>query len=86
MSRILIPTTTLVGQKLLSISQQIVGLSNDVNRLKSITDAIGTANLELANGEAQIPTGQGATVAAGIAQIKTAVDGLASLVATIDRG
>jgi hypothetical protein len=85
MPRIIIPINTLVGQKLVSITQQIVNLSEDVNRLKNIVDQIGQANLET-SAEALIPTGEGATVFAGIGQIKTALDGLASLVSVIDRG
>jgi prefoldin subunit 5 len=85
MSRIIIPTTTLVGRKLISITQQIEGVSQDVTRLKAIVDAIGSTNLET-SAEALIPTGQGATIYAGIGQIKTALDGLASLVAVIDQG
>jgi prefoldin subunit 5 len=85
MTRIIIPTTTLVGRKLISITQQIEGVSADVTRLKAIVDAIGSANLETST-EALIPTGQGATIYAGIGQIKTALDGLASLVAVIDQG
>lgn len=85
MPRILIPTNTLVGQKLTVITQQIINVSEDVNRLKAIVDQIGSANLET-SAEALIPTGQGATIYAGIGQIKTALDGLASLVSVIDRG
>ena len=85
MSRILVPTNTLVGQKLISITQQIVGLSNDVTRLKAIVDQIGSANLE-SSAESQMPAGSGTTVYNGIVQIKTALDGLASLVSVIDRG
>jgi hypothetical protein len=85
MARILLDASTLVGAKLLEITAQIVQLSNNVNRLQSITTAIGTANLE-SSAESKIPTGQGATIASGITQIKTAVDGLSSLVSVIDRG
>jgi hypothetical protein len=85
MSRILIPTTTLVGQKLLSITQQVINASEDINRLKAIVDQIGSANLE-SSAESLCPTGTGATVYAGIGQIKTALDGLSSLVSVIDRG
>lgn len=85
MARIIVPLNTLVGKKLINITQQIVNLSDDVTRLKSIVDAIGQANLESST-ESLMPTGQGAGIYAGIGQIKTAIDTLATLVATIDQG
>lgn len=85
MARILLPTTTLVGQKLLSITQQIINASEDINRLKAIVDQIGSDNLE-SSAESQMPAGTGATIYGGIGQIKTALDGLSSLVSVIDRG
>mgnify|MGYP007069503298 CR=1 FL=1 len=85
MARILVPTNTLVGIKLLNITQQIIAVSQDVTRLKAIVDQIGSTNLEAAS-EAQMPTGTGAAIYSGIAQIKTALEGLSTLVSTIDRG
>lgn len=85
MPRILVPLDTLVGQKLTSITQQIIGVSEDVNRLKAIVDQIGSGNME-SSAESKMPAGSGATVYLGIGQIKTALDGLASLVSVIDRG
>ena len=84
MARIIVPTSTLVGRKLISIVQQIEDVSADVTRLKAIVDAIGSGNLESST-ESLMPTGQGTTIYNGIVQIKTALDGLASLVAVIDQ-
>lgn len=85
MSRIIVPTGTLVGQKLMILNAQIVAASQAATRLKAIVDQIGSANLE-SSPESLMPTGSGATIYAGIGQIKTALDGLASLVSVIDQG
>ena len=90
MSRILLPTNTLVGRKLLSLNAQIIQASQDATRLKAIVDQI-TANganttLLESSAESNVPAGAGSTVYAGIGQIKTALDGLASLVSVIDQG
>ncbi len=84
MLRIILPNT-LVGRKLAVITQQIQDVSNNTTRLKAIVDAIGSTNLET-SGESSMPTGTGTTVYNGIVQIKTALDGLAALVAVIDQG
>ena len=85
MARIIVPTNTLVGRKLLSIAQQIEGVTNDTTRLLAIVNAIGSANLETST-EALMPTGSGTTIYNGLGQINTALQGLASLVSVIDQG
>lgn len=91
MSRIIIPTNTLVGRKLLELTTEIIDVSQRASRLKAIVDQITAngatpANLETPTGEAQMPANQGATIYAGIASIKTALDGLAGTVSVIDQG
>jgi hypothetical protein len=90
MARILLPTSTLIGRELISLTQQIIGASQAVTRLKAQVDVItasgATPALLESSTEALVPTGQGSAIYTGIGQIKTALDGLASLVATIDQG
>ena len=89
MARIILPTGTLVGRKLLNLNAQIIQASQDASRLKSIVDRITTTGANCAaleSGEACLPANSGAAVYAGIAQIKLALDGLASLVSAIDQG
>jgi hypothetical protein len=90
MARIILPTNTLIGRELLSLTQQIIGASQAVNRLKAQVEIItvnGTAPTQLeSSAEAQIPAAMGLAIYNGITQIKTALDGLASLVAAIDQG
>ena len=90
MARIILPAGTLVGRKLLNLNAQIIQASQDASRLKSIVDQITATGanctaLEGA-GEACFPSGSGTTIYAGIVQIKTSLDGLASLVSVIDQG
>jgi multidrug transporter EmrE-like cation transporter len=90
MTRIIVPTGTLIGRELVSLTQQIIGASQAVNRLKAQADAITTngaspALLESST-ESLMPTGTGSTIYTGIGTIKTQLDALATLVATIDQG
>jgi uncharacterized phage infection (PIP) family protein YhgE len=85
MSRIIVPVNTLVGRKLTALNNLIIQASDDASRLKAIVDQIGSGNLE-SSAESNMPAGSGTTIYNGIAQIKTALDGLASLVSVIDQG
>lgn len=77
-------------RELLGLTNQVIAASQLVNRLKGIADQItnsgaAPANLETST-EALVPVGTGSTLYSGIGQIKTALDGLATLVSAIDQG
>jgi len=89
MSRIIVPANTLVGRELLSLTNQIIACSQIALRLQATKNAIiggGSATLLESSVESQMPAGTGATISTGIDSIVTSLNGLASLVATIDQG
>lgn len=90
MSRIIVPTNTLVGRKLISLNNAIIQVSQDAARLKAITDQITNNGAQAVNlessPESSMPAGSGATLNSGISQIVTALNGLSSLVSVIDQG
>lgn len=90
MTRIILPTTTLVGHKLLEIVGAVVDISERINRLKNIVDQITTNGSDLASlensAESKVPAGVGPNIYAGINQIQTAINGLIALTSAIDQG
>ena len=86
MARIIIPTTTLVGRKLLLLTQQIIDAQQDATRLQAIVTQIGDGAALEASVEARMPVGSGNSVITGIDQIVTALAGLSTLVSAIDQG
>lgn len=90
MARIIVPANTLVGRKLLSLTQQIVQATQDAARLQAIMNQITAngatpANLESST-EANMPAGSGAAISTGLAGIVTALNGLSATVSAIDQG
>jgi hypothetical protein len=91
MARIILKTNPLMSRNLIILSQQIIQAQQTAARLRAQMDAYIAAPatiavLEDATGEAQFPAGTAAALNNGVTQIKTALDGLASLIAVIDQG
>lgn len=90
MARIQVPTDTLVGRNLIQLAAQVVAASQSATRLKNITDQITNNGAQKAQletwPESKMPVGTANAIYAGIDQIKTALDGLSVLLASIDVG
>ncbi len=94
MSRILLPTGTQVGRTMIALTSTLISLSQQVGRLKLVCDQItaGGVTPELmeigqdVNGDALLPIGTGATLYSNIQSIKSSLDGMLAMLATMDRG
>ena len=90
MARIILSNTAPIATSLQRLAGEIVFAKNHCDRLKAVMDQItnnGTAkaNLETSQ-ESQFPANTGAALFDGVAQIQTALAGLASLISAIDQG
>jgi len=90
MARIILSPDKPVAASFLKLAANIVAVSNQATRLRGVADQITNnsaqpANLESST-EATFPAGTGAALNTGLTQIKTALDGLATLVSSIDQG
>jgi hypothetical protein len=91
MTRILLPTSSLIGRQVIVCVQQFIGLQQDLTRLQRQLDAItaggtNTVALEDPAGECRTPVGTGATIYNGVVSMKAAIDGLNTTLANLDQG
>jgi hypothetical protein len=88
MSRIFLPTNTLIGKAGLVTIQQLMNARQTVQRMKEQMDAIVGADPTLleTDPEALVPAGQGTTVYNDFASLRASLDGLLFILAKYDRG
>ena len=89
MARIVVIPGPIVATALLQLASNVIAVSQQTARLKAVADQITNngavkALLET-SAESQFPVGSGTALYDGIAQINTALAGLATLVSAIDQ-
>ncbi|MBK9497452.1 MAG: hypothetical protein IPO08_23600 [Xanthomonadales bacterium] len=90
MARVVVPSTTLVGRKLLALASSVIYSQQECERLLNIVnqitnDGAARANLE-SSAESSMPVGSGNGIYVGLTNIKTALDSLAGTLSSIDKG
>lgn len=89
MARIILSPTAPISTSLQRLAGEVIFAKNHCDRLKSVMDQItnngaAKANLETSQ-ESAFPAGTGAALFDGVAQIQTALAGLAALISAIDQ-